>query len=231
MLFACLDLTSLTAEDTDEKIIALCQRAGQGSNHVAALCCYPAFLKIAKPCLPANVALATVVNFPSGEAPLSQVLQEIDSALKMGADEIDLVIPYQDVLQGDLASSIVMVKAAKARCGAHLLKVIIESGMLQDPFLIESVSLAVLEAGADFIKTSTGKVPVGATADAVTAILKALVQYREQTGQLKGLKLSGGIKTRAQAEALIQLVEAVFGKAYLQPRTFRIGSSNPDLCC
>ncbi len=226
MLTSCLDLTSLGAADTDESIRVLCQRAQRDSGHVAALCCYPQFLKTAQAHLPEGVALATVVNFPEGSAPLSEVLAQIAAALQAGANEIDLVIPYQDVLNGEFASSIEMVKAAKARCGAAPLKVIIESGELKHSDLIERLSYALLEAGADFIKTSTGKVSVGATPEAVSAILKALARYQQKTGQLKGLKVSGGVRTPEQAQIFMDLVSSVFGLQYLQPVTFRVGTSS-----
>ncbi|MCX7122777.1 MAG: deoxyribose-phosphate aldolase, partial [Gammaproteobacteria bacterium] len=111
-------------------------------------------------------------------------------------------------------------------CGRYLLKVIIETGELKNSDLIERLSLALLEAGADFIKTSTGKAPLGATVEAATAILKALSAYQRQRGLLKGLKVSGGVKTLEQAQIFMDLAADFFGLSYLQPYTFRIGASS-----
>lgn len=211
---ACLDLTSLNAADTDESIIALCQKAKNPLGSVAAVCCYPQFVKTARAHLPNPILVATVVNFPEGKSVYSEVETEVKAAFKKGADEIDLV-----------SRDPTMVKAVKALCGHHSLKVIIESGTLKDPDLIYTLSVELLRAGADFIKTSTGKVSMGATPGAVTAILQALQQFERETGQRKGIKISGGVRTLVQAEAYISLAERIFGVDYIVPKTFRIGAS------
>lgn len=213
-IFACLDLTSLNATDSDESIIALCHKATNSLGSVAAVCCYPQFVKTARAHLSNEILVATVVDFPDGKGLRSDVEAEVKEALNNGADEIDLV-----------SRNPTMVKAVKALCAHHSLKVIIESGTLEDPALIYKVSLELLHAGADFIKTSTGKVPVGATLEAANAILQALKQFEIETGYRKGIKISGGVRTLAQAEAFIALAEQAFGSNYITPKTFRIGAS------
>ncbi len=213
-IHACLDLTSLNAADSDESIIALCHKATNPLGSVAAVCCYPQFLKTARTHLASEILVATVVNFPDGKSLRSDVEAEVKIALNKGADEIDLV-----------SRDPAMVSALKALCGVHTLKVIIESGTIEDPALIYKVSLELLRAGADFIKTSTGKVPVGATLEAANAILQALRQFEIETGHRKGIKISGGVRTLAQAEAFIALAEQAFGEDYIAPKTFRIGAS------
>ncbi len=213
-IHACLDLTSLNATDSDESIIALCHKAINPLGSVAAVCCYPQFIKTAQAHLSPGILLATVVNFPHGQGSLAEVEAEVSLAFEQGADEIDLV-----------SRDPTMVSAVKALCGARTLKVIIESGTIEDPASIYKVSLELLRAGADFIKTSTGKVPVGATLEAAAAILQALTQFEIETGQCKGIKISGGVRTIAQAEAFIALAEQAFGRDYIAPNTFRIGAS------
>ncbi len=181
---------------------------------VAAVCCYPQFIKIAKDHLPNNIAVATVVNFPQGQGMMAKVVDEVHFALMQGANEIDLVSRDRQ-----------MVKNVKSLCQDKLLKVIIESGELTVKAIYQ-ISLDCLYAGADFIKTSTGKIAIGATPEAVKAILKAIKEYQQDTGKLKGLKVSGGVKTIEQAELYMGFAHATFGKQYLHPHTFRIGASS-----
>ena len=162
-LIALLDLTSLNDDDTDARIIDLCQRAMTPVGPVAAVCVYPRFVALARRTLNdlggQTVAVATVVNFPAGNAPLDEVLEQTRQALADGADEIDVVYPYRALLAGDADSGFALVRACKALCADRaLLKVILETGELAAPALIRQASLDAIEAGADFIKTSTGKV-------------------------------------------------------------------------
>lgn len=226
-IVACIDLTALNESDTHESITALCKKASNKLGSVAAVCCYPTFLETARAHLHPSILLATVVNFPSGTAPLLSVLKEVDSAFQAGADEIDLVIPYASLLKNkSMQESLAMTEAVKKSCGNRTLKVIIESGTLADPTLIYELSLALLKQGADFIKTSTGKTNIGATPEAASAILDALRTYDKQTGIQKGLKISGGVRTAETAHHYMTLASAVFGSSYLQPSTFRLGASS-----
>lgn len=225
-IIACIDLTSLNATDTNESIQSLCEKATNHLGHVAAICCYPQFISFAKTLVAKPILIATVVNFPSGNASFSQLEDEVSFALHEGVDEIDLVIPYQQVLEGNLSPSIDMTEGVKALCGNKTLKVIIESGELKDPQLIFRLSSELLDHGTDFIKTSTGKTAIGATEEAASNILKALWQYHQKTGILKGLKVSGGIRKINDAKLYMTLAAEYFGEEYLKPETFRIGASS-----
>jgi deoxyribose-phosphate aldolase len=222
----CIDLTSLSGQESDADIVKLCQDAVTPLGAVAAICIYPQYLSLAKRHVPSGVKLATVVNFPLGLGGRDVILFEVKSALALGADEIDIVIPYEEVLRGDLHHSGELIAAVKAVVGDRLVKVILETGVLADPDLIFRVSEVLLVQGADFLKTSTGKVAVGATEDAVDAMLKALLQHAQKTGVIKGLKISGGVRAIAQAESYMAMASSYFGKDYLRPKTFRIGASS-----
>lgn len=224
-LIACLDLTNLNDDCTEADITELCQNSVTRLGSVAAICIYPRFLNFARKHCPQGVALATVINFPGGGGDVAQVLNEVRAAVIAGADELDLVIAYEDVLRGDLDSSLHLLDQVKLAAPDCLIKVILETGILVDPQLILRLSEALLVHGADFLKTSTGKVPVGATIDAVEAMLQALLLHKVKTGVAKGLKISGGVRTVEQVEAFVKLAQQSFGDEYLRPRTFRIGAS------
>lgn len=221
-----MDLTSLMGDETETDIINLCQRGSTPFGNVAALCIYPKYLKLAKVHCPAGVRLATVVNFSSGALSQEDVVIEAKSAISAGADELDLVIPYHEVLSGDFNTSATLVEMIKEVCGQRCLKVILETGALIDPRLIFRISEVLLDHGADFLKTSTGKISVGATESAVDAMLKALWQYTQKNGIVKGLKVSGGIKTLKDANLYADMARAYFDASYLTAKTFRIGASS-----
>lgn len=222
----CIDLTSLSGQETEAEIIKLCEDAKTPLGPVAAICIYPQYLKIARAQQPLGVKLATVLNFPLGRGSLAAVINEAKLALAAGAEEFDVVIPYEAVLQGAFSSSIELIKTVKKTVGQRLVKVILETGVLIDPHLIFEISELMLNHGADFLKTSTGKVAVGATEEAVAAMLKALWQYAQKHGSIKGLKVSGGVKTLAQAQCYMEMAAEYFGPEYLVPKTFRIGASS-----
>lgn len=226
-LIALLDLTSLNDDDTDARIIDLCQRAMTPVGAVAAVCVYPRFVALARRTLDdlggQTVAVATVVNFPAGNAALDEVLEQTRQALADGADEIDVVYPYRALLAGDVDSGFALVRACKALCaGRALLKVILETGELADPALIRQASLDAIEAGADFIKTSTGKVPVNATAEAARIMLECIAS----SGVNVGLKPAGGMKTLADAQVYLTLAESINGAQWISPRHLRLGASS-----
>lgn len=220
-----MDLTSLNEDDTREKITALCNAANSAEGQVAALCIYPRFIPHAKKMLrefgTAGIKLATVVNFPHGEADVDVAVAETRAAIAYGADEVDLVFPYAALMAGDTSTGAEMVRACKAACGDKLLKVIIESGELKTDALIRAASLIAIQAGADFIKTSTGKVAVNATLAAAEAMLAVI----KETGAHCGFKAAGGVRTVEDAAAYLALADELMGKDWVSPAHFRFGAS------
>jgi deoxyribose-phosphate aldolase len=219
---ALLDLTDL-ADDADEAgLEALCGRAQGPHGTVAAICVWPRFVARAKTLLgDGPVRIATVVNFPHGGTPIAPVLRETEAALADGADEIDLVLPWEMVLSGQTVGAIAMVRNAKLRCGEKLLKVILETGEYPDLHGVKAAAELAIEAGADFIKTSTGKTARSATIPAARAMLLAIAM----TERPVGLKPSGGIRTLADAASYLSLADAIMGPDWASPRTFRFGAS------
>ncbi|WP_036356597.1 deoxyribose-phosphate aldolase [Microvirga sp. BSC39] len=219
-----LDLTDLTETCTDQAIDALCKKALDPRGPVAAVCVWPQFVKRSRESLKgSSVRIATVVNFPAGGEDVSRVADDTQEALSDGANEIDLVIPYDAVRRGDLAAAVEMVEAVRELVdGDRLLKVILETGELKDPKLIETASRIAIDAGADFIKTSTGKTPVSATPEAAEIMLNAI----KASGKPVGLKPSGGIRTVDDAKIYLDLADRIMGPGWATPRTFRIGASS-----
>ena len=164
-----MDLTTLNDDDTNEKVIALCHQAKTPVGNTAAICIYPRFIPIARKTLNAqgtpDIRIATVTNFPHGNDDIDIALAETRAAIAYGADEVDVVFPYRALIAGNEQVGFDLVKACKEACAAAnvLLKVIIETGELKEEALIRKASEISIKAGADFIKTSTGKVPVNAT--------------------------------------------------------------------
>ncbi len=224
-VLAALDLTSLGEDDTPVTIQSLCSKAAASTVRPAAVCIFPEHIATAKAALAAagasGVAVATVVNFPDGANNPGRALSETRRALAAGADEIDLVFSWRAYVAGDRESGPLIVGRCKEACGSRILKAIIETGELGDPLLIREVCLAALDAGADFVKTSTGRSRVGATPEAAQAILECL----RERGR-GGLKVSGGIRTLPQARAYLELAERICGTAWATPARFRIGSSS-----
>jgi deoxyribose-phosphate aldolase len=169
------------------------------------------------------VRIATVVNFPAGGEDVDRVIEDVHEALGDGANEVDLVLPYSAVRRGDLDAAVNMVVGVRDMVDqGRLLKVILETGELRDPALIATASRIAIEAGADFIKTSTGKTPISATPEAADIMLAAI----RESGRPVGLKVSGGIRTLADAALYLELADRVMGAGWATPRTFRIGASS-----
>ena len=226
-LMPLIDLTSLNANDTEATLVLLFEKAQNQYGHVASVCVMPDFVRLAriqfqnKP-----VRVGTVVNFPHGLSSIDTVLIEINDAIEKGAQEIDMVFPYTDYLSGDRASSITFVKACKASCGHQaILKVILETGVLKEKAFIESVSVDAIMAGADFIKTSTGKMGVGATMDAAEVMLSVIKRLTPNIKRTIGFKVSGGIREIKDATAYVELADKIMGQNWVGPGTFRIGAS------
>ena len=216
-----LDLTDLGDACTAASIEDLCGRAR--SSGVAAVCVWPHFVAASVRALRASgVRVATVINFPEGSEAVARTVAETQATLADGADEIDLVLPYRALMRGDVESARAMVEAVRAACAGRLLKVILETGELEDPDLIAQAGRLSLEAGADFIKTSTGKTAVSATLPAAEIMLGAI---RARGGRAVGLKVSGGLRRVEDAAAYLALADRIMGPDWVSPTTFRIGAS------
>ena len=219
-----LDLTDLTDDCDAAAIEKLCAQAQTPFGTTAAICIWPRFVAQARGILgPGHaVKIATVVNFPSGDLVVADVLAETKQAIADGADEIDLVIPYRDFISGDEGAVTDMVSAVKAVCKPPvILKTILETGELKDPALIREASDLAIAAGADFIKTSTGKVSVNATLQAAEIMLNAI----KTSGKPVGFKPAGGVRTVTDAGEYLALAASILGEGWATPRTFRFGAS------
>ncbi len=225
-LVSLIDLTSLNDDDDAPRIEALCQRALTPLGNVAAVCVYPRFVALARSTLnqlgAPDIKVATVCNFPAGDASVDQVCAEVQQSLESGADEIDLVYPYRALLAGDTSQGLELIATVADLCeGRALLKVILETGELQDPELIRQASEDAIAAGADFIKTSTGKVNVNATREAADTMLSVIAAH----GGSIGLKPAGGIRTLEQALGYLELAQWWLGEEWVTPQHLRLGAS------
>ena len=220
-----LDLTRLGEDDTPADIEALCAGALGAGGLPAAVCVYPEHIQVARHALErtgaAGVRVATVVNFPDGSADAGRIERETRRAVAAGADEVDMVLPWRSLVAGDEAAVNRCLAAAREGCRDRPLKVILETGALADPALVRRAAELALDAGADFIKTSTGKVATGATAEAATVMLEAI---RDRGGRA-GFKASGGVRTLADAALYLGLADRLLGPGWATPRHFRIGAS------
>lgn len=219
-----IDLTSLNDNDNDSAIIALCNKSKTDFGYTPAICIYSRFIPLAKTTLQTinpEVKIATVTNFPHGSSDLEIALFETELALKRGADEVDIVFPYHYLKQGNRSIGASMVKKAKQLCGNKTLKVIIESGELKTPELIKQASVISIENGADFIKTSTGKVATNATLEATEIMLMVIKESNAKCG----FKAAGGIRTVVEAKAYLDLASKIMGNAWINANNFRFGAS------
>ena len=228
-----MDLTTLEGKDTPGKVAFLCRKAMQplGDRYqvpsCAAVCVYPNLVRAAKKFLgESGVKVASVATaFPTGLMPLRLKLEEVRSAARDGADEIDMVIDRGVFLAGDHARIADEITATKEVCGEAHLKVILETGELQTYDNVRIASDIAMRAGADFIKTSTGKVSPAATMPVTLVMLEAIRDYFYETGLRIGMKPAGGIKTAKQALAYLVMVKETLGDDWLTPDLFRFGAS------
>lgn len=221
---AVLDLTNLKDDCNEEQIRALCAKARTPHGPVAAICIWPLYITQARGLLGEGSAIriATVVNFPSGNATIEETTVETRQAVRDGADEIDLVIPYQALIKGDERAVSSMVLAVREAAAAPVrLKVILETGEIKDPALIRKASDLAIAAGADFIKTSTGKTPGMATEEAAAIMLDAI----RASGEPVGLKPSGGIGSVPVAARYLALADEKMGDGWATAENFRFGAS------
>jgi len=228
-----VDLTTLEGADTPGKVRALCAKAARpdvtdpSAPSVAAVCVYPDLVQVARHSLPgAGVAVASVAtSFPSGRASLDVKLADVREAVAAGADEIDMVIDRGAFLAGRYGQVYAEVRAVREACGSAHLKVILETGELATLDNVARASWLAMLAGADFVKTSTGKVTPAATPAVALVMLAAVRDFEQASGRRVGVKVAGGIRTAKDAIRYLVLVNEVAGPAWLTPGYFRIGAS------
>ena len=220
-----LDLTDLNEDCTHEAIDALCERAVTPHGLVAAICIWPRFVSHARRQLNEAIPIATVVNFPHGGTDVEIVRVETEQALRDGAAEIDLVLPYEAFREGDRVAAEGMVRTIREvvpPAPRGTLKVILETGELGDERLVREASRLAIGAGADFIKTSTGKVETNATPETARIMLEEIAASGRRD---VGFKPAGGIKTTADAGEYLALADRIMGPDWVSARTFRFGAS------
>ncbi len=237
----CLDLTTLSGDDTPGRIHRLCAKARQPIRRdllqrldldeeritVAAVCVYPARVRDAVEALQGSgIPVASVATgFPSGQTPLPQRIQEIEQAIEAGAREIDVVISRSHVLTGNWKALYEEIQQFRAACGPAHMKTILATGDLATLRQVYQASLVAMMAGSDFIKTSTGKETVNATLEVGLVMARAIRDYQERYGYKVGFKPAGGISTAKQALAWQILMKEELGDEWLMPDLFRIGAS------
>ncbi|MGD6737275.1 deoxyribose-phosphate aldolase [Photobacterium leiognathi subsp. mandapamensis] len=224
-----MDLTTLNDDDTDAKVIELCKNAKTVVGNTAAVCIYPRFIPVAKKQLreqgTPEVRIATVTNFPHGNDDIEIAVAETKAAVAYGADEVDVVFPYRALMAGNADVGFELVKQCKAACGDNvLLKVIIETGELKTEALIKQASEISINAGADFIKTSTGKVPVNATPEYAQIMLNVIKDMGVE--KTVGFKPAGGVRTAEDAQQYLAMADEILGAEWADSRHYRFGASS-----
>ena len=233
MAIAMVDLTTLEGADTPGKVRAMCAKARQPDPcdrsvpPVAAVCVYPDLVAVAREAVGGSrVAVASVATaFPSGRASLAVKLADVQDAVSAGADEVDMVIDRGAFLAGRYGQVYAEIQAVREACGPAHLKVILETGELATLDNVARASWLAMMAGADFIKTSTGKVTPASTPPVALVMLAAVRDFEQAAGRRVGVKVAGGIRTAKDALRYLVLVNEVAGPAWLSPEFFRIGAS------
>jgi deoxyribose-phosphate aldolase len=229
-----MDLTTLEGSDTPGKVEALCSKARRPDPSdpevppVAAVCVYPSLVAVAKHALTGSgVRVASVATaFPSGQASMAVRLADVADAVEAGADEVDMVINRGAFLAGRYREVFEEILMVKESCGAARLKVILETGELGTYDHVRRASMLAMAAGADFIKTSTGKVRPAATLPVTLVMLEAIRDFHDRTGRMVGMKPAGGVRTAKQSVQYLVLVNETLGPDWLTPEWFRIGASS-----
>ena len=232
-LFGSIELTTLKTTDSDVSVMAFTEKVNQFDQqypdipHVATICVYPCFAEVVKDTLEVEgVTIACVSgSFPSSQALLEVKTIETALAIKDGADEIDMVMPVGKFLQGDYEGVSDEIQEMKAVCGDHALKVILETGNLVTASNIKKASILAMYAGADYIKTSTGKEKISATPEAAYVMCQAIKEYYDETGIQIGFKPAGGINTVMDAITYYTIVKEVLGEKWLTNKWLRLGTS------
>lgn len=231
-VFQSIDFTTLEATDNEDKIDAFCAKAmsfrlKEPHLSVPAICIYSPFIRQAKTLLQgSDIRVATVAcAFPSGQMPFDLKCKEVEYCVEQGADEVDMVISRGTFLAGRYDDTFQEIATIKAHCGQAHLKVILETGELSSIDNIRKASEIAIAAGADFIKTSTGKTPIAATPLAAIVMIDTIKEYYEATGKRIGFKPAGGMTTPEDALTYYYLVKGILGEQWLQPSLFRVGTS------
>ncbi len=231
LLLRCLDLTLLNEDALAGDIATLCERAkvpAPGLPPVASVCIAPGHVSKARKALfGTTVHVGTVNAFPDGRATAERRVADIGTALAAGAQEIDTVLSPSALVPGREKQAMTELKACRKACdGGVILKVILETGRVADPGWIVPAALLAMREGCDFIKSSTGSLPEGATLPAVRQMMEAVRRYEQESGRQVGIKISGGIRKAEQAQRFLDLVTDELGPAWARPERFRIGSSS-----
>ena len=232
-LMGSIELTTLKTTDSEESVLAFTERVNQFDEaygdlpHVATICVYPCFAKVVSETLEIDgVEIACVSgSFPSSQALIEVKVAETALAIKDGATEIDIVMPVGKFLSGDYEGVADEISELKQVCGEHAMKVILETGDLVTASNIKKASILSMYAGADYIKTSTGKEKVSATPEAAYVMCQAIKEYYDQTGIQIGFKPAGGINSVMDAITYYTIVKEVLGEQWLTNKWFRLGTS------
>jgi deoxyribose-phosphate aldolase len=234
LILSMIDLTTLEGQDTPGKVRQLCQKAIHlhdalpGLPHVAAVCVYPTMVGIAKESLAGtDINIASVATaFPSGMSSLDVKLEDTRMAVAAGATEIDMVISRGAFLAGDYRYVFDEIRVVKEACGDAHLKVILETGELGTLDRVRRASVLAMHAGADFIKTSTGKIQPAATMQVTLVMLQAIRDFYFETGRMVGMKPAGGISTAKLAIHYLVMLHETLGNEWMTPEWFRFGASS-----
>lgn len=230
----CIDLTSLNPTDNEERIQEFTRRVNQFEeqypelDNVASICVYPNFAETVSTMLEADGVHTTVVaaGFPSSQTFNEIKVAECGLAVATGADEVDIVINVGQMLAGQYEEMCDTIQECKAACKDAIFKVILETGALKKASLIAKASILAMYAGADFIKTSTGKIDIAATPEAAYVMCKMIKAYHEETGIKVGFKVAGGVKTPEDAVKYYTIVKSILGEEWLSKEFYRIGASS-----
>jgi deoxyribose-phosphate aldolase len=233
-LLSSIDLTSLSCEDSEQRVSAMARRAAEFSidypalPSVASICVYPPFVETVGLAVDGTPLKITAVagGFPSSQTFLEVKMLEVAMAIENGADEVDVVLSVGKMLTGAFDEAANEIEVLRAEAEDATLKVILETGALGAADLIYKAALLSMAAGADFIKTSTGKIEVSATPEAVVVMCEAIKAYYALSSRRVGIKIAGGVRTAEQAALYYTIVEQILGEEWLTPDLFRIGASS-----
>ena len=228
-----IDLTTLSCCDSEESVEAMARRAAEFEmdyphlQNVASICVYPPFVETVGLNIDGTPLRITSVagGFPSSQTFLEVKMLEVAMAIENGADEVDVVVNVGKILTGAYDEAANEIEVLRGESDGATLKVILETGALKTPELIYNASLLAMAAGADFIKTSTGKIDVSATPEAAVVMCKAIKEYHDKTGRKVGFKAAGGVRTAEDAALYYTIVKEILGEEWLNTDLFRIGAS------
>ncbi len=230
-LLSFIDITSLNFSDSQESIISFVNKINAFDDqfeilpHPASICVFPAFVPVVKDNLQENLDIAAVVGFPYPHTFTEVKIAETAMAVMEGASEIDYVMPISSFLASNYDDVYMELTEIKSACQNAKFKVILETGLLNSPELIKKASILAMSAGADFIKTSTGKYSISATYEAVYVMANAIKEFNELNSSMVGLKVAGGVSSTSDAVSYFTLVKSVLGDNWMTPEYFRIGAS------